>query len=153
MNAYIGLVFDLLILVALAATIHQSLRLSREFAKLQSDRKAFEGLIAALNIASARAESAIKALKETATESGDSLQGKINAGRALTDELEIIIQAGDSLANRLSGSTSDKKPSATATPVAPAPSGELRSSVSGELRSRADRELLEALKARPPAER
>ena len=150
MNAYVGLVFDLLILVALAATIHQSLRLSREFAKLQADRKAFENLIAALNIASARAESAIKALKETATESGDSLQSKINAGRALTDELEIIIQAGDSLANRLSGADKTTKPAAQ---PAAAPTGELRSSVSGDLRSRAERELLEALKARPPAER
>ena len=149
MNAYIGLVFDLLILVALAATIHQSLRLSREFTKLQADRKAFENLIAALNIASARAESAIKALKETATDSGDSLQSKINAGRALTDELEIIIQAGDSLANRLSGTDkTSKQPAAQ-----PMNSGDMRSSVSGDLRSRAERELLEALKARPPAER
>lgn len=150
MNAYVGLIFDLLILVALAATIHQSLKLSREFTKLQADRKAFENLIAALNIASARAESAIKVLKETATDSGDSLQSKINAGRALTDELEIIIQAGDSLANRLSGT--EKAPKA-ASAVTPPPTGELRSGVSGELRSRAERELLEALQARPPLDR
>ena len=81
MMSTFGLVFDLLILVALVITIRQAIRLNRDFAQMQADRKAFENLIAALNIAASRAESAIKNLKETAIESGDALQGKINTAR------------------------------------------------------------------------
>lgn len=147
MMSIFGLIFDVLILAALAVTIRQAMRLNRDFAQMQADRKAFENLIAALNIAASRAESAIKALKETAVESGDALQDKINTARELMHELDIMIQAADSLANRLSGAAENARPQAPARP-APAAAPQPSPAQGGAPLSRAEKELLEALKAR-----
>ncbi len=142
-----GLVFDLLILVALVVTIRQAVRLNRDFAQMQADRKAFENLIAALNVAASRAESAIKSIKDTAVEGGDGLQDKINTARELTHELDIMIQAADSLANRLSGAAENARQ-----PAAPVHSARAAATASAPVQdaplSRAEKELLEALKAR-----
>lgn len=147
MMSIFGLIFDILILAALAVTIRQAMRLNRDFAQMQADRKAFENLIAALNIAASRAESAIKVLKETAVESGDALQDKINTARELTHELDIMIQAADSLANRLSGAAENARPQAPAR-SAPAAAPQPSPAQGGAPLSRAEKELLEALKAR-----
>jgi len=150
MGAYTGLIFDIVILAALAATIFYAHRLSKQFNAMQADRKAFEQLIANLNIASSRAEAATKALKEAASQGGDQLQDKINKARELSDELEIMVQAGDNLAERLQGlaegsrknaSAKAEKVSETETPVTPG-------NDMPQPRSRAEKELLEALKAK-----
>ena len=139
-----GLIFDLLILVALVITIRQAIRLNRDFAQMQADRKAFENLISALNIAASRAESAIKSIKDTAVEGGDGLQEKINTARELTHELDIMIQAADSLANRLSGAAENARaPAARSAPLAAA-----APAADAAPLSRAEKELLDALKAR-----
>ncbi|MCK4946729.1 MAG: hypothetical protein KAS59_10800 [Alphaproteobacteria bacterium] len=101
MSPFINLFFDIALLTALGVTIFYCFRLSRQFTQMRADRKAFEILIQSLNVASAKADASIKSFRETAVGSGDSLQEKINRSRALSDELEIMIQAGDDLANRL----------------------------------------------------
>lgn len=146
MNSYIGLFFDVAILAALGATIFHALKLSKQINQMQADRRAFESLISALNVAASRAEAAIKAFKETATDSGDRLQDKINKGRAMADELEIVIEAGDNLAERLTQKASKARRPADeeidAPTAAPAPKAGM------EPRSRAEKELLEALRAK-----
>ncbi|MCK5556343.1 MAG: hypothetical protein KAI76_08900 [Alphaproteobacteria bacterium] len=101
MSPFINLFFDIALLTALGVTVFYCFRLSRQFTQMRADRKAFEILIQSLNVASAKADASIKSFRETAVGSGDSLQEKINRSRALSDELEIMIQAGDDLANRL----------------------------------------------------
>lgn len=150
MPPYIGLAFDVLILAALLVTIRQAMRLSRDFNQMQADRKAFEALISSLNIAASRAESAIKALRETAVETGDSLQDKINKGRALADELDIMIQAGDSMANRLGLAAETARGRPAESKAAPKEGSKPAESASGTPLSRAEKELLDALKARQP---
>jgi hypothetical protein len=169
MSAHINLFLDITILAALAVTIFHAQRLSRQFNRMQADRAAFEQLIAALNAAAARAEAAIAAFKETAGESGDRLQERINAARALSDELEIMVQAGDSLAERLQGLAEKGGQQAGAarphfgrmedfseedgdgqddalTPAAR--SGDDKQRPAMQPRTRAEKELLEALKAK-----
>lgn len=150
MPPIVGLLFDLLILGALVVTILQALRLNRDFAQMQADRKAFETLISSLNIAASRAESAIKSLKETAIEGGDSLQDKINKGRELASELDIMIQAADSLANRLGHAAEGarSKPLRATAPVSAPPAPAAEDTRAAAPLSRAEKELLEALKAR-----
>ena len=138
MNPFVGLFFDIVILIALGVTIFYCLRLSRQFNQMRADRRAFETLIQSLNLASARAEASIKAFKETAVGNGDILQDKINKSRALSDELEIMIQAGDSLADRLQ-SLAEKSRKATTGDTEPAEM---------QPRTRAEKELLEAIKAK-----
>lgn len=140
MSPYIGLVFDVITLAALGATIAYARHLSKQFDRMQADRQAFEQLISALNLASSRAEAAIRALKETATATGDSLQTQISNARSLTGELEIMIQAGDTLADRL-GVVAEKGRKAVAPDPEPARSLQAP-------RSRAEQELMEAMKNR-----
>jgi hypothetical protein len=138
MSQFISLFFDIVILAALGAIIFYCLRLSRQFNRLQADRKAFETLIQSLNVASARAEAAIRAIKEAAIGSGDALQDRINKSRALSDELEIMIQAGDSLANRLQTLAEKSRRAHVAINENP--------QTERQPRTRAERELLEAVK-------
>lgn len=133
MSSAAGIAIDLLMLAALGGAIWHGIRLQKQFSRLQADRKAFEQLIQALNVAAARAEAATRTLKEAALGSGEKLQEKVNAARALSDELEIIVQAGDSLAERLSALAEKSRKAATPDP---------------EPRTRAEKELLEAVKAR-----
>lgn len=141
-----GVLFDVLILAALGATIFRAMKLSRQFEQMQADRKAFESLITALNLASSRAEAAIQGLKGATVEGGERLQEKINKARALSEELEIMVQAGDSLAERLQVLAEKSRKAATAEAEAPAPSGGVKPAL--EPRSRAEKELLDALKSR-----
>jgi hypothetical protein len=146
MSPYVGLVIDFVMLVALGVTIFYGLRLSRQFDRLKADQKAFDQLIAALNLASSRAELAIKSLKEAAMDSGNKLQERVNAARAISEELEIMVQAGDNLAERLNviAEKSRKAAMAPAEPAAedaPKPAG-------AQPRTRAEKELLDAIRAK-----
>lgn len=149
-----GLVLDVFILAALGATIFYCLRLSRQFNQLQADRKAFETLIQSLTVAASRAEAAIKSLKEAAIESGDGLQEKINNARSLFDELEIMIQAGDNLAERLQTLAEKGRRSVqsqgggTAEPRGLDDDDVSAVRVDKQPKSRAEKELMEALKAK-----
>lgn len=145
MTAYVSLVFDVLLLAALGYAIYFGRKLSLQIRNMQTDRKAFEQLIQGLNLAAAKAEGAIHALKEVSISSGDKLQEKINIARGLSDELEIMVQAGDNLAGRLNTLAEKTRKAHTIDPpvveddstkTSPAP------------RSRAEKELMEALKAK-----
>lgn len=146
MSPYVGLAFDIIILVALAVTMWRATQLSKQFDRMQADRKAFEQLIGALNLAASKAEAAIRSIKDTAIESGNTLHDKVTRARALSDELEIMVQAGDNLAERLQTLAEKSRQAAGREPAAEerapaAPAG-------AQPRTRAEKELLEALKAK-----
>lgn len=141
MNPFVDLFFNVVILIALGVTIFHCLRLSRQFNEMQANRKAFEALIQSLNVASSRAEAVIRSLKEAAMDSGDALQEKMGRARALSEEMEIIIQAGDNLANRLQA-VAEKGRRATTMP------DEAPQADEQQPRTRAEKDLLEALKAK-----
>jgi hypothetical protein len=146
MNPYVGLVVDIIMLGALGVAIMQGLRLSRQFDRLKADRGAFDKLIQALNLASSRAEAAIRSLKEAAVESGDKLQDKVNAARGIAEELEIMVQAGDNLAERLNTIAEKSRKATMESSAASAAPDEGLSTA--KPRTRAEKELLEAIKAK-----
>jgi hypothetical protein len=156
MGNYAGLILDIIVLCALAATILYARKLSKQFAETRADRKAFEKLIEAINNATARADIATRSLREAAQASGDHLQDKINAARGLADELEIVIEAGDHLASRLEGAGRKSVAPLRETPVArePFPREDIAERNAPERisaaqpRTRAEKELLEALRAK-----
>lgn len=137
----LGLVLDILLLGALGAAMHRAWILSRQFEQVKADRAAFEQLISALNIAAGRAEEAIDGLRAATTAAGDSLQSKVNAARALEGELEIVLQAGDSLAERLQAAAEKSRGGALPAPEVPA-------AKTPEPRTRAEKELLDALRTK-----
>lgn len=149
-NPYVSLAADVIVLLAIGAAIFYAARLSRQIRAMQADRKAFDLLIQALNLACAKAEGAVRNMKEAAEDADDSLQKQINKARALTDELEIMLQAGDSLAARLQ-KTAEKARTLADAPAAAAAAPhaeETQDSPARAPRSRAEKELLEALKAK-----
>jgi hypothetical protein len=148
MSPFIGLFLNILILAALGVTIFYCLRLSRQFEQVRADRKAFETLIQALNFASARAEASIQSFKEMASGNGDALQDKINKSKAMAEELEIMVQAGDSLADRLQALAEKSRKASTDTPN-PSETKQPETKQSEiQPRTRAEKELLEAVKAK-----
>jgi len=171
-----GIILDFIVLAALALMIFYALRLSRQFSALQKDKSELEKLTVNLSNAANRADVAVKNMKEAALGSGEALQSKINVARSLFDELEIMVQAGDNLAERLSKIAEDsrkaakgqddekkKRPEKKSEPRAikakPAKtlavkktnktkSKDILADDIDEPRSRAERELLEAIKAK-----
>jgi len=147
MNPIIGLFFDILILAALGSTLFYCFRLSRQFNQMQSDKKAFEILIHNMNIASARAEAAIKSIKESAIGGSEALQGRINKSRSLIDELEIMLEAGDSLATRLEVLAKKSRIATMSNSIEELESEEKNGRLEIKPRTKAEQELLEAVKA------
>ncbi len=145
MSPMISLIFDIFILIAFGVTIYYCMRLSKQFNEMQANRKVFETLIQSLNVASARAEAVIRSLKESVTNSGDTLQEKMGRARALSEELEIMIQAGDNIANRLQATAEKgRRVEVLDNPTAVAEALKAEQTP----RTRAEKELLEALKAK-----
>lgn len=136
MNATINLFLDIFILAALSFTVFYSMNLSKQFNKLRADKVAFENLIRSLNLASSRAESVINSLKETALSGSETLQEKISRSRGMIDELEIMIQAGDGLANRLEALASQRSRSYKT------------ENNNSDLKTKAEQDLLVAMKAK-----
>lgn len=155
MSVYVSLILDVIMLGVLGATIFYARRLSKQFNEMKADRKAFEKLIEAINNATSRADAATRSLREAAQQSGDKLQEKINAARGLADELEIIVQAGDHLAERLE-TLARRNPSPSRDVIEDAPAVErhpvdkpvAERPAASQPRTRAEKELLEALRAK-----
>lgn len=146
MSHMLGVFFDIVIIAALVATILHARKLSKQFDQMQADRKAFDQLIQAMNLASSRAEAAIRSLKESAADHGDRLQEKINKALEIEGELEIMIQAGDSLADRLQGAAETARKNAQQETSEATRSA--RDTYDAQPRTKAEKDLLDALKAK-----
>jgi len=117
----ISLILDLVIVGLLAATIAYAIILNKQIIKLRESRGEMAELIQGLNEAMVKAESGVRGLKKTASDTGEDLQRTVAKAQGLRDELEFMIEAADALANRL-GSVSERdngRGSAARTPVRP----------------------------------
>jgi len=108
MSPVISLAVDVSIFLALVVAIYYCIKLSRQFDEMKNNQKAFETLIKSMNTASSKAEGAIKNLKLSLVEEGGNLEELINKAKGIENELEIIIQAGDSLADRIEKASSSR---------------------------------------------
>ena len=140
----VAMILDVVVLIGLVATIFYAVRLSRQFEVLQKDKGQLDLLIQNLSNATNRADIAVKNMRDTAIDTGENLQSKINTSRALFDELEIMIEAGDNLADRLQNLAEKGRKASTK----PSKNKAAASKKTGdENHSRAEKELLAALKA------
>lgn len=97
----IGFILDAVMIALLAGTIYMALRLSRSLDAFRATRADIQIVMRDLAENIMRAQQAIDQLGDTSRVSGERLQQLINQGRALSDELQIINEAGDNLAERL----------------------------------------------------
>lgn len=99
--AIIGLVFDAIIMVLLAATIVFAAKLSLSLKRFKDNRDILDKMIRDLNTNVNDAERVIGQLQNNARETGTDLQRMIDQASALSDELSLMTEAGDNLAGRL----------------------------------------------------
>ncbi|MCB1783226.1 MAG: hypothetical protein KDI13_04465 [Alphaproteobacteria bacterium] len=97
----LGLVFDILILVFLGATIFFAMRLSGSLNAFRAHREDFDKMIGDLNNAVRQAQQSILNLKETGEHETSELRQLVRESRALSEELQIINEAGENMARRL----------------------------------------------------
>lgn len=107
MSPVLSLFIDVLVLGGLATTIYFALKLSRNLNNFRDHRKEFELLIGELNQNIEHAYEALAALREGSSRSGRNMEEQLEEARALVDELKLMTQSGNNVADRL-GEMADK---------------------------------------------
>ncbi|MCB1531626.1 MAG: hypothetical protein KDJ35_02040 [Alphaproteobacteria bacterium] len=102
MSPVLSLFLDVLVMGGLAATIYFTLKLSRSLNNFRDHRKEFEGLMTELNQNIEHAYEALAALREGANRTGSDLEEHLEDARVLVDELKLMTQSGNSVAERMS---------------------------------------------------
>ncbi|OIN87287.1 MAG: hypothetical protein AUJ12_02670 [Alphaproteobacteria bacterium CG1_02_46_17] len=95
------LVFDLLVIVMLGATIFYAVRLNKHLSIFRSNRSEMERLIRELSTQITRAQEGISELDDMSTTKGEDLRRMVSKAQGMCDELSLMTEAGDSLAGRL----------------------------------------------------
>ncbi len=94
---------DILVIVLLGVTIYYALKLSRSLNNFRAYRKEFNGLISELGRNIEDAHKVIEKMKTSGSKSGSDLEAVLKESKFLADELQLINEAGNSLAGRLEG--------------------------------------------------
>jgi hypothetical protein len=97
------LLLDLLVAALLSATIFYCWQLNRRLVVLRGGHDELRLLIENLNEATRRAQAATLELKSSSDTVGSRLNGQMASARALVDELKLIVETGNTLADRVSG--------------------------------------------------
>ena len=100
---WISLIFDGIIAVLLGVTIFYCTLVNRRLGALRSSKDELKQVIEDLTVATTNAQMSIAHLKEAGREVVGTLEDDVRKGRALSDELSLMVEAGNNLANRLEG--------------------------------------------------
>lgn len=92
---------EIALLVLLAATLFQALRLERALGVLKRDRAALEDLVTGFNASTRAAEQGIDHLRTAAEGAGRNIQRQIEAATGLKDDLLFLTERGERLADRM----------------------------------------------------
>lgn len=149
MNQTIPLLLDGIVIVLLLATIVTASVLSSRLKILKDSRKDFQEMIVKFDQATARADAGVKSLLANASKAGEDLQSRLDRARALRDELSMMIQSADSLAQRLESASGGQRRSEAVSVGAGAPAASRTipepPPLAADPRSKAERDLLKAL--------
>ena len=96
-----SLLLDFVLLAGVGAMIYYAYRLSRSLENFRKYREELGGVIQELGTHITEAQTAIEQLKETTAMSGEELDHKLKDATMLADELQLMNDAGNSLATRL----------------------------------------------------
>ncbi len=100
-SEYLSVLMDIVVLVFLGATIFYVLRLSSTLNAFKAQRREFDNVITNMISSIDQAERTVSSLKQTGAREVAELEKLVNESRLLADELAIINQASESMANRL----------------------------------------------------
>lgn len=96
------LVLEGLVAILLFATVVYCAMLNRRLKALRSGQDGLRQLIHDLQVATEQAQAGIGGLKEASDVIGKDLDDKLTQGRTLAEELTLMVEAGDRIADRLS---------------------------------------------------
>jgi ABC-type transporter Mla subunit MlaD len=96
-----ALFLNLVIAGLLVVTIGYCWQLNRRLSTLRQGREELVALVTSLNQVTQRAEAGISALQAMAKDAGAELQKTVKKAQDLRDELALITETGNNLANRL----------------------------------------------------
>lgn len=135
-------VLEIIVCLFLAATIAYCAVLDRKLRAMRAGQDGMRELVGDLNAATHRAVGAIEGLKRESEESGEELAERIRRARGLADELAVMLESGNSIAERLGRA----ERSVQAAPASTRPATRPISQRDAATAARAANQLLEALK-------
>lgn len=135
-------VLEIIVCLFLAATIAYCAVLDRKLRAMRAGQDGMRELVVELNAATQRAVGAIDGLKRASENSGEELAERIRVARGLADELSLMVESGNSIAERLGRA----ERSAYAAPAVTRPATRPISQRDAATAARAANQLLEALK-------
>ncbi len=106
MQVPMSLVLEGLVVVLLGITVAYCFVLDRRLRALRSGQDGMKDLIKGLNDATDRAQSGVAQLKVSGDAVGKELKDVVTHARTLADELALMIESGNNIADRLEGSAS-----------------------------------------------
>lgn len=101
MGSAFGILLDVIIVTLLGATIFYTIRLYNSLNSFRAHRDEFDSVITRLVSCIAQAEHAIKNLKDTGAKEAAHLEQMIRQSKALSEELQLVCEAGENMAKRL----------------------------------------------------
>jgi hypothetical protein len=138
---------DIVLVVLLAATLFQAVRLERALGVLKRDRAVLDDLIAGFNASTRQAEDGIERLRDAVDGAGRQIARQIDAATTLKDDLILLIERGNRLADRLDSLVRAGRPLGAEPPRALQAASESPSDAMGpRVRSQAERDLIKALR-------
>ena len=130
----------LVLVVLLAATLFQAVKLERALGVLKRDRASLEALVMHFNTSTHQAESGIQRLRAAVDGAGRDIDDQLTKSLVLRDDLRFLTERGDRLADRLDHLVR------TARPLAPDRSVRAVEAEVAEGGSQVERTLLQALR-------
>jgi hypothetical protein len=111
---FVALAVNALIVALLAATIIYCMRLDRRLWALRSGQDGLKDVIAALDRATERAQGSLAGLRTMGLSAESTLKLEIEKADGLLEELKLMVQSADRVADRLV----QARPAASAAPAA-----------------------------------
>ncbi len=96
-----GLIMDGVLVLLLGAVLYACIRVNSRLSVIRAGQTELADLVDRLELATSKAREAIGELRQESRDVGDTLGATVRKARALSDELTLITEAGDNLANRL----------------------------------------------------
>jgi hypothetical protein len=141
---------ELALILLLAATLFQAVRLERAIGVIKRDRAALEQLVRGFSASTQAAEQGIDRLRSTAEGSGRALARQIDAGQRLQDDLRFLIERAERMADRMDGlvraGRAVPETSAAIAAIRPPANTDATGADEPDARSQAERDLLKALR-------
>ena len=140
------LLLDFLVAGLLVATLYYCVRLERRLRAFRTGQDGLREVVDRLNASTENARQSIEGLKQAAGVAAEQLEKRVRGAEALIDEMKVIVEAGNNLANRLEARlTGAGKPNA-AESLQPASAPEREAKVAAMPQAAREERILRALR-------